>query len=187
MEQSLDTVVAQVRVALDSAGQVLGHAPEPDAGHSPRFELFHGANSICSQKVRTVLAHHGTPHVAHTVNLFLGQTYLPSYVRLRMIGCGRLGVPLMMEHNGNTSVSDGGCDAAVVPTLVDWRTDEVIVDSKRICLYLDSLVEDGKRLRPARLADEIDAELEVVDSPAELSAADGQAARCGRGRRAAGP
>ncbi len=163
MEQSLDDMVAQVRVALDDTAPSLGDDPNLDRGQAPRFELFHGANSICSQKVRTVLAYHGTPHIEHAMNLFLGQTYLPSYVRLRMAGCERMAAPLMTAHNGNTSVSDGGCDAAVVPTLVDWRTNEIIVDSKRICLYLDELVDDAERLRPSHLAAAIDEELRIVD------------------------
>ncbi len=157
MPQPLDAMVAQVRDALGSAGQTLG-APAA----SPRYELFHGANSICSQKVRTVLAHHGIPYVAHTVNMFTGQTYLPSYVRLRLLGCGQL--PLVSEHRGSTAVSAGGCDAAVVPTLVDWQADAVIVDSKRICLYLDDAVDEPARLRPAGLAAAIDAELAIVDN-----------------------
>jgi 2,5-dichlorohydroquinone reductive dechlorinase len=35
------------------------------AGTTPRFELFRAANSICSQKVRAVLAHHAMPYVEH--------------------------------------------------------------------------------------------------------------------------
>ena len=165
MQPPLDIMVAELRDALGSEGQTLGAAtPQP-----PRFELFHGANSICSQKVRSVLAHHAIPHVAHTVNMFTGQTYLPSYVRLRLLGCDRLAVPLASIHSGSTSVSAGGCDAAVVPTLVDWATNEVIVDSKRICLYLDGLglsfAEAGlARLRPADLAAAIDAEIAIVDN-----------------------
>ena len=69
----------------------------------------------------------------------------------------------MAVNDGSTSVSAGGCYAAVVPTLVDWEADEVIVDSKRICLYVDALQDEARRLRPASLAEEVDAELVVVD------------------------
>jgi 2,5-dichlorohydroquinone reductive dechlorinase len=155
MKPSLEAAVADVQSALGRKGEIVGRG-------TPRFELFHAPNSICSQKVRTVLAHHGTPYVSHSMDLFAGQTYLPAYVRLRMIGCDRLGGPLVSAHMGSTSVSAGGCDPAVVPTLVDRETGEVLVDSKRICLCLDELA--GSPLRPAKLAAKIDAEIAVVDN-----------------------
>ncbi len=159
MDQALQTMVEGARQALDSRGATIG-----ETGADRRFELFHGANSICSQKVRTVLAHHGLPWLGHTVNMFLGQTYLPGYVRLRMLGCEAVGGALVSHHTGSTSMSAGGCDGAVVPTLVDWQTSEVVVDSKRICLHLDGCVADADRLRPASLAEAIDHELAVVDN-----------------------
>ena len=156
----LGALVADVRATLGNAGELIG----PQQGSTPRFELFNGANSICSQKVRTVLAHHGIPYRSHTMNMFTGQTYLPTYVRLRMIGCDTLGGPLMTVHTGSTSVSAGGCDPAVVPTLVDWEAGRVVVDSKRICFYLDGTVDSSGQLRPQRSAERIDAELAVVDN-----------------------
>ena len=81
-----------------------------------------------------------------------------------MLGCDSFGGALVSHHDGNTSASAGGCDGAVVPTLVDWRSDEVIVDSKRICLHLDAQAREADRLRPANLAALVDAELDVVDS-----------------------
>ncbi len=158
--QQLESVVAGARAALGSTGAVIGAASDP----APRFELFHGANSICSQKVRSTLAHHAVPYVSHTLNLFLGQTYLPGYVRLRMLGCAQFGGALVAHHTGSTSATTGGCDGAVVPTLVDWRTGEVVVDSKRICLYLDEQAAEPDKLRPAGLAAAIDSELAVVDN-----------------------
>ena len=132
-------------------------------GTAPRFELFHAASSICSQKVRAVLAHHALPYVEHPLSIFLGQTYLPGYVRLRMAGCDSYGGALVSRHSGSTATATGGCDGAVVPTLIDWKTGEVIVDSKRICLHLDAAVPAEDRLRPARLAAAIDAQLAIVD------------------------
>ena len=160
MRQALESVVAQAREALGSRGNVIG----PDAAEAPRFELFHAANSICSQKVRTVLAYHGVPYANHSLNLFKGDTYQPAYVRLRMIGCEELGGALVSHHSGSTSASAGGCDGAVVPTLVDRQTASVVVDSKRICLYLDELAAEGRKLRPASLAEAIDEELAIVDN-----------------------
>ena len=69
----------------------------------------------------------------------------------------------MSVHTGSTSVSTGGCDPAVVPTLIDWQTESVLVDSKRISFFLDEEV-GGSALRPAAMRDAIDAELNVVDN-----------------------
>ena len=159
MKQPHEWVLSDARTALDGAGARVG--PE---GGTPRFELFHAANSICSQKVRTVLAHRGLAYISRPMNLFTGQTYLPAYVRLRMLGCDSLGGALMSEHTGSTSVTAGGCDAAVVPTLVDLDTGRVIVDSKRICFHLDEIADGTEQLRPTSLATQIDAELDVIDN-----------------------
>ena len=155
------TLVATAAAAREAVGA--GETPGVPAGEQPRFELFHAASSICSQKVRAVLAHLALPYVEHTLNMFTGQTYLPGYVRLRMLGCERFGGALVSHHSGSTSASAGGCDGAVVPTLVDWQTGDVIVDSKRICLYLDDQVAPEDRLRPSSLAAAIDAEMQIVD------------------------
>ena len=158
MNHALAKTVADARAALASAGEIVNHVDD----RPPRYELFHAANSICSQKVRSVLAWHRLPYASHPVNMFLGQTYLPDYVRLRMIGCERLGGTLVSHHSGSTSAA-AGCDGAVVPTLLDWETGEVIVDSKRICLHLDEQVPEAERLRPRPLAGAIDEELGIVD------------------------
>lgn len=160
MKQDLKSAVAAASEALDSSGAVVGAAGDS----RPRFELFHAANSICSQKVRTVLAHHNLCYLSHQLDIFKGQTYLPQYVRLRMMGCGRLGIPLVTSHTGSTSASRGGCDPAVVPTLVDWETEDVFVDSKLICQHLDTQVKVSRRLRPPALVERIDAEIEIVDN-----------------------
>lgn len=153
----LTRLLSQASEALASRGEVVGD----DA--SPRYELFHAAASICSQKVRCVLAQHRLSYVSHPVNLFLGQTYLPEYVRLRMRGCDELGGALAAHHAGSTSTERGGCDGAVVPTLVDRRTGEVLVDSKRICLRIDAEVPEPRQLRPTAMAAEIDEQLAIVD------------------------
>jgi 2,5-dichlorohydroquinone reductive dechlorinase len=119
----LDTMVDNARAALGSQGKRIG----PASG-AARYELFNAANSICSQKVRTVLAYHHIPWIHHPVDLFSGQSYLPDYVRLRMVGCEAFGGPLADRHRGSTSASVGGCDGVVVPTLVDRLAGEVVVD-----------------------------------------------------------
>lgn len=160
MNQTLTSSVVRAREALSSRADAIGAS----ADATPPLELFHAANSICSQKVRSVLAQHALAYISHQLNLFEGQTYLPDYVRLRMFGCERFGGALVAHHSGSTSADAGGCDGAVVPTLVDWRSDEVIVDSKRICLHLDALAPEADRLRPLEFAVGIDAELAVVDN-----------------------
>jgi 2,5-dichlorohydroquinone reductive dechlorinase len=160
MQQTLEDIVQGTREALNSTGRKVG--PSTDA--ASRFELFSGGNSICSQKVRCVFEHHQIPYVHHAVNLFLGQTYLPAYVRMRMLGCDAMGGNLAALHTGSTSAADTGCDGAVVPTLIDWKTRSVIVDSKRICYYLDAEIDDGMRLRPTSLAESIDRQISVVDN-----------------------
>lgn len=160
MDAELTSVVAGARAALGSEGEMIGGAD----GEALRFELFNGANSICSQKVRAVLAQHGLPYLSHAVNMFRGQTYLPGYVRLRMAGCAQFGGALVSHHSGSTSAGAGGCDGAVVPTLVDWQTGGVVVDSKNICLYLDAGVAEADRLRPPSLPAAVDDELAIVDN-----------------------
>ena len=158
--RQLAPAVDGARAAIESAGERHGPAADEDA----RFELFHAAGSICSQKVRAVLIHHRIPWISHELNMFLGQTYLPGYVRLRMLGCARYGGALVSRHSGSTSAGAGGCDGAVVPTLVDWEAEEVVVDSRRICIYLDEQIAERERLRPADRAVAIDGDLEVIDN-----------------------
>lgn len=129
---------------------------------APHAHFFHAPNSICSQKVRAVLAYHQIPYSSHLLNIFAGDTYDPAYVRMRMVGCNSLGGPMADRHLGTTSVEASGCDGCVVPTLVDADTGTVTVDSLRICLALDASSGSGT-LVPADLCDAIMAELTVVD------------------------
>ena len=160
LNASLEKLTEDLCRALGSTGVVV----DPGRNQIPRYSLFHAAGSICSQKVRVVLAQHRIAYRSHLLNIFSGETYLPNHVRLRLIGCERSGLPLVNAHTGSTSMSAGGCDPAVVPTLVDWQTYEVIVDSKQICLYLDATMPDAERLRPGALREAIDTELTVVDN-----------------------
>lgn len=125
--------------------------------------LFHAAASVCSQKVRAVLAHHQIAYVSYPIDLFAGENYRPDYIRLRMIGCDAFGGSLANLHTGSTAASSGGCDGVVVPTLVDLSVGRVVVDSRLICLRLDNTVAPDRHLRPAALAGAIDAELAIVD------------------------
>lgn len=159
MTSTLRTLVASIRADLGSEGEVIDGC----LGSSADLALFNGPNSICSQRARAVLAHHGLRHRSHTMNMFAGQTYLPAYVRLRVIGCRAAGLPLVSDHTGSTSAAHTGCDPAVVSTLVDWTAGRVVIDSRRICLHLDALAPEDARLVPPGLAERIAREIEVVD------------------------
>lgn len=132
------------------------------AGSDPRYRLFHAPSSVCSQKVRTVLHALEQPYHSHLVNIFAGESYAPAYVRLRAQACTEAGHRFSDHHSGSTSVAGTGCDACVVPTLIDRREGQVIIDSHRICLFLCD--EAGGDLLPADLAAEIAAEMEIVDA-----------------------
>jgi len=125
------------------------------------LEVFHAIGSPCSQKVLAVLAALGLPYEGVPMSLSQGDTYLPPYVRMRLAACDMLGIPLQTSHAGSTSVEQCGADAAVVPTLIDWETDRVIVDSRQICVYLDERC--GSPLRPAPLRAAIDMHLRRID------------------------
>ncbi len=183
MQTTVRALIESISQTLESTGEVVefgGKSP-------PRFALFHAANSICSQKVRAVLAHHALCYRSFSLNIFTGQTYLPDYVRLRMIGCAEAGLPLVAGHSGSTAAGSGGCDPAVAPTLVDLASHEVIVDSKRICLRLDALVPDTQRLRPLSLQQSIDAELEIVDELPNYQLLAGRPAGADRRPASCGP
>jgi 2,5-dichlorohydroquinone reductive dechlorinase len=133
-----------------------------DAGAAPPIHLFHAPNSVCSQKVRTVLFEAGAPFVSHQLNVGKGDTYLPAYVKLRAEACLAHGFGFAADHHGSTSATDMGCDACVVPTVIDEATGQVLVDSLRICLALDQ--ELGTGLRPSWLGPDIDREIAIVDA-----------------------
>ncbi len=141
-----------------------GASSPPDANRST-LHLYHAANSICSQKVRTVLAHTKRPYESHIINIFEGQNYHPDYVRMRMAGCASTGLPLATKHLGSTSALNGGCDACVVPTLVDADAEKIIVDSHHICRELDrSNTTAPSALVPPRFRAQIEAELGIIDN-----------------------
>jgi 2,5-dichlorohydroquinone reductive dechlorinase len=130
---------------------------------SPRFELYHFALSLCSQKVRTCLAEKGASYIGHDLNLsmpLLGN-YDPAYVRLRL--AARPDATFATGYTGRSSVETEGFDPAVVPTLVDLEAGEVVVDSAVICRHIDTHVAPEHSLRPPELADTIDREIAIVD------------------------
>ncbi|MEM6930555.1 MAG: glutathione S-transferase family protein [Myxococcota bacterium] len=130
-------------------------------GTAPRFELYHFALSLCSQKVRLALIETESAFVAHDINLSMPQlaNYDPAYVKLRLRG-GE-GRRLVDGYTGRSSTDTEGFDPAVVPTLVDLAEERVVVDSLAICRYIDA--RTGRRLVPAELETAVATELAVVD------------------------
>ena len=130
---------------------------------TPRFELYHFALSVCSQKVRTCLAEKAAPYISHDINLSLPDlgNYDPAYVRLRSRGSD--GAALVSGYTGRSSISTEGFDPAVVPTLVDLVQMCVVTDSANICTHINRTLKSGPDLRPTALATMIDAEIAIVD------------------------
>ncbi len=157
IQDSFTSLVAAANA--DLADPDRNHLIRAVDGEGLRFELYHAGLSICSQKVRAVLAEKGASHLSHELvilnsrgiyseGLTPAENYRPSYVRLRMYGGEKLGQKYADKHTGRSSVETEGFDACVVPTLVDHEKEQVIVDSKRICQYLDKEVPESISLVP---------------------------------------
>jgi glutathione S-transferase len=123
----------------------------------PRFELFHAASSLCSQKVRTVLHEKRLSYRSNDMvilgsmgaeGLVPAEHYSPAYVRLRLIAGRELGREFVSGYSGRTSVETEGFDPCVVPLLVDHEAGRVIADSLRICCYLDAMSPEPIQLVP---------------------------------------
>ena len=155
--QNIESLVDAANGELtDSArNQIVGGAKDG----KPRFELYHAGLSICSQKVRAVLAEKGRAYQSHEMvilnsrgiyseGLTPAENYRPGYVRLRMHGGKALGQKYANKHTGRSSVESEGFDPCVVPTLVDHEQSTVVVDSKRICEHLDNEIRGSVSLIP---------------------------------------
>ena len=159
MPDEISQLVAEVNAPLT----------DPDLNRSvgagtPRFELYHFALSLCSQKVRVCLLEKGAGFVAHDINLqspLLGN-YDPAYVKLRMTA--HPGTDFATGYSGRSSVSSEGFDPAVVPTLVDWPENRVVADSLAICRHIDRVVDPANSLVPEHLAPQVLDELAIVDA-----------------------
>jgi len=125
---------------------------------SPRFELFHAASSLCSQKVRTVLHEKRLSYRSNDMiilcsmgadGVMAAEHYNPAYVRLRLIAGKDMGQALVSGYSGRTSVETEGFDPCAVPLLIDYVAGRVIADSKRICCYLDEVSTEPLQLLPA--------------------------------------
>ncbi|MEM1021189.1 MAG: glutathione S-transferase family protein [Pseudomonadota bacterium] len=136
-------------------------------GQSPRFDVYHAPFSVCSHKVRAVLVEKQIPFASHDIRMNLvahdapcPDNYKPGYVRLRLQAAAGSG--LVHGFTGQSSVASEGLDPCVVPTLADREKEQVVVDSAKICTYLDQET-DGTPLIPADLADAIAAQIALID------------------------
>ena len=143
------------------------------AGETPRFELYHAAPSLCSHKVRTVLAEKEVSYVSHDMDIlpagnFIPENYRPEYVRMRLYGAPD--ARLVDGYTGESSVTVQGFDPCVVPTLVDHLKERVVVDSKVICEYVNSEVDGGTQLVPPNLTAEIATQENLIDQAPHVAA-----------------
>ncbi|MEL7028782.1 MAG: glutathione S-transferase N-terminal domain-containing protein, partial [Pseudomonadota bacterium] len=141
-------------------------------GGAARFELYHADPSLCSYKVRTVLAEKGAAYFSHAMQImpagnFVPHNYRPEYVRLRLKGAPDR--DFVGGYTGASSVATEGFDPCVVPTLVDHETAQVIVDSRAICEYVDRAA-GGSPLIPVGMEDAIDEQIRLVDQAPHVAA-----------------
>ena len=153
---------ANHQLGNNSRNRVIGGSQNQDV----RFELYHSGPSLCSHKVRTVMAEKKITYRSHDMNIMpdgkaIPENYRPSYVRMRLLG--KESEKFATGYTGESSVSQQGLDPCVVPTLVDHQKECVIVDSGRICEYLESEVNTGTRLIPDGLQDAIKEQDAIVD------------------------
>ncbi|MEM0912603.1 MAG: glutathione S-transferase family protein [Pseudomonadota bacterium] len=133
------------------------------------LDLYHFGFSICSHKVRAVLAELGLSWRSLELDPRLHENYNPDYVRLRLMSSQAKNSKAANGWEGGSSVTESGFDALVVPTLVDYQHHEVLADSLQICLHLARKHTEKLTLLPATLEDEILSQLEIVDRTAHVA------------------
>jgi 2,5-dichlorohydroquinone reductive dechlorinase len=128
--------------------------------------------SLCSYKLRTVLDEKAAAYVSHDIDIFPPdiKNYYPEYVRLRLAGGADLVHRFVQGYTGRSSTETEGFDPCVVPTLVDHEAGRVLVNSKRMCLYLDAAIDTGTKLVPPALRAAIERQLDVVDRTPHVAA-----------------
>jgi glutathione S-transferase len=163
---SYDTLM---KMAADARAAILDPGRISIVGDdaAPRFELFHAASSLCSQKVRTVLFEKALSYRSNDMfilssmgpdGLIPAEHYSPAYIRLRLIAARESGRHYVNGYSGRTSVETEGFDPCVVPLLVDYQAGRVVADSQRICRYLDAVSPEPLQLMP----DDAQAHAEVM-------------------------
>ena len=134
-------------------------------GQKPFLELYHFALSVCSAKVRTVLNEKQATYMSHDINILPPgmQNYFPEYVRLRMSGAKNLLDNMVSGYTGRSATETEGFDPCVVPTLVDHEAGKILINSKQICLHINSVINTGTNLIPEDIADAVMHQVDIVD------------------------
>ncbi|MGI9228428.1 MAG: glutathione S-transferase family protein [Gammaproteobacteria bacterium] len=169
--EGFEKLTAAAEAALaDCDVKTLQGGLAPD--EQPQYELYHNVGSVCAQKVRTVLAELDVPYVSHDIPIVQEPwpTYQPDYVKLRV--AGSRGQDMVSGHTGSSSTSRHGFDPTVVPTFIDRNAENIVIDSQRICRYIDSQIGQST-LRPAALAAAIDEQTAIVDDIPNIALAFG--------------
>jgi hypothetical protein len=81
-ESEFDLRVDAARKELKDPEQVT--VQNGDSTSQPRFEVWHWGQSLCSQKVRTVLTEKEIEYRSNELSFREFENYRPGYVRLRM-------------------------------------------------------------------------------------------------------
>lgn len=151
--ESLAAMAAAARAAIRDPARIARVGRDAN----PRFELFHAASSLCSQKARAVLHEKQLPYRSNEMiilstfgagELVAAEHYTAAYVRLRLRGRRELEAQLVGGYSGGSAVDTEGFDPCVVPLLVDHQEARVIADSRRICCYLDAASSGPVQLVP---------------------------------------
>lgn len=165
-EPALSSLVDNANANLTNPGQCTVVGSE----QQPRFEIYHFAFSICSQKVRAVLAEKAMGYRSNL--LFLGpggyDNYQPDYVRLRLSGADAEAVLVGERFTGRSATGTEGFDPCVVPTLVDHVEQRVVIDSQAICRHIDS-AQSGGCLVPDDLRKDVLRQVDIVDGTAHVA------------------
>lgn len=161
---AIGVVTAPGRSTVITGQRPLPEVDRINSSEEPEFDLFHFGFSICSHKVRSVLAE---LQLDYGSNQFAGPTeyenYTPEYLRLRLQSDAAKNSAFVSDYSGGSSVETEGFDPLVVPTLVDNRRGKVLADSKLICLYIARTYRDPIDLLPADLEDQIIDQIDIVD------------------------
>jgi glutathione S-transferase len=146
-------MAAAARVSIRDPGRITTVGRDAN----PRFELFHAASSLCSQKVRAVLHEKQLPYRSNEMIILSAmgadgftpaEHYTAPYVRLRLLAGPELEREFVGGYSGGSSVDTEGFDPCVVPLLLDHEAGRVIADSRRICAYLDAITPGPVQLVP---------------------------------------
>lgn len=135
-----------------------------EVGPPPKYELFHYTISLCSQKVRSVLAETGCQYGSNDLIIMENwYHYRPEYVRLRLLSETARSTRQVSGYSGVSSVEQEGFDPLVVPTFVDRKAGLVIADSKQICIYIARMNRSESDLLPVDIEDDVIEQMNRVD------------------------